>query len=362
MKSVIQRKLISQKKLITQGLLLALIGFVFNHAAAKNYAELPVAISNNAVAAVKLDRGWLLFSFNGLTQNKNWQAVTNLVMEFNLTKNQAFKITNVPYSDGRLASIAVTVKQKIYLFGGYTVSKNHEEKSTNEVYQFDPSTQNFSLFSTMPIPVDDTVALVYKNRYIYLISGWHDTGNISNVQILDTQSKKWFEGNKFPGKPVFGHAAGIVDNKLVVVDGVKVDSIINGKRQYKISAASYLGEIDPQDFTKINWQQLPNHPYKAKYRMAAVGVKNKHKIIFAGGSDNPYNFNGIGYNGIPSEPSDQVFAWDLQTKRWQELNPLKVASMDHRGLLKVDDSLFIIGGMLSDQTITNKITKYKIGD
>lgn len=27
----------------------------------------------------------------------------------------------------------------------------------------------------MPVPVDDSVALVYRDRYVYLVSGWHET-------------------------------------------------------------------------------------------------------------------------------------------------------------------------------------------
>ena len=59
-----------------------LIMFIFNfpvfEALAKEIGELPVAVSNNAVAAAKTRSGWQLFSFNGLTQNKDWRAVSNI--------------------------------------------------------------------------------------------------------------------------------------------------------------------------------------------------------------------------------------------------------------------------------------------
>ena len=156
-------------------------------------------------------------------------------MGFNLNTSQSSIIQNNPLKQGRLASIAVTVDNMIYLFGGYTVTENHEEKSMPDVYRFDPETREFKLFTQMPISVDDTVALVYRNRYIYLVSGWHDVGNIADVQILDTKTKKWFFATPFPGKPVFGHAAGIIGNQIIVADGVKVAAIVNEKRQYKMS-------------------------------------------------------------------------------------------------------------------------------
>ena len=317
--------------------------------------RLPQAVSNNAVAAAKNSKGWQIYSFNGLTKDKDWQAVSNTAMGYNVKTGESYSIITVPYSEGRLASIAVTVSGKIYLFGGYTVSAKHEEKSMADVYQFEPESQTFLLFSRMPIPVDDTVALVYKERYIYLISGWHDVGNIGTVQILDTQTKKWFFGTPYPGTPVFGHSAGIIDNQMVINDGVKVTGVKALRRQFDMSAESYLGTIDDADFTQIDWLRLPQHPGKAKYRMAAKGVKSLSQIIFVGGSDNAYNYNGIGYNKIPSEPSNQVFAWDLNNKRWIQHKPTTSATMDHRGMIELGGQLYILGGMQRHQQVSDQV-------
>lgn len=340
--------------------IIVLVGLVIFTANTKEVGKLSYPISNNAVAAAKTVSGWQLYSFNGLTEKKDWQAVSNLAMGFSLEKKTPYVISSVPYREGRLASIAATVNNKVYLFGGYTVAESDQEKSMPDVYQFNPETQTFKLYSTMPTPVDDSVALVYQQRYIYLISGWHDTGNVNDVQILDTLTQKWFKGTPFPGKAVFGHAAGIIDNQLVVVDGVKVAGKINGKRQYKISPVSYSGTIDPDDFTQITWSQLPVHPGNAKYRMAAVGLSEKSQIIFAGGSDNPYNYSGIGYNGSASEPSEQVFAWNTKLKKWQKLPPLNIPTMDHRGLLNVDEKLYVVGGMKAKQQVSNIVSEYSL--
>lgn len=331
-------------------------------ASAQKIAELPIAVSNNAVSAVKTSSGWQLLSFNGLTKNKDWRAVTNTAMGLDLATKTPYLINSVPFKEGRLASIAVTVNNKVYLFGGYTVSESHAEKSMPDVYQYDPETKTFSLFSNMLIPVDDSVALVYQNRYIYLISGWHDVGNIADVQILDTHTKRWYLGTPYPGEPVFGHAAGIVNNTMVVIDGVKVAGISQGKRLYAMSSQSYLGKIDPKDFTKIHWQKLPPHPEKAKYRAASSGSKQLNSIIFAGGSDNPYNFNGIGYNGTPSKPSKLVFSWNIKTNQWRTLTPLNQASMDHRGLLAVDENYYLLGGMGEMQTVNGNVMHYRVTD
>ncbi len=52
--------------------------------------------------------------------------------------------------------------------------------------------------------------------------------------------------------------------------------------------------------TKIQWTKLPNHPGNARYRIAAGGSEKDQKIYFSGGTDNPYNYNGIGYDGKPA--------------------------------------------------------------
>ena len=327
---------------------------------AKVVGQLHTPIANNAVAGAKTKAGWQLFSFNGLLAGKDHHAVTNLAQVYNVSSGKSELIKTVPFKNGRLASIAVTVDNMIYLFGGYTVSADHQEKSLADVYQFNPQTKEFTLFTQMPISVDDTVALVYQDRYIYLVSGWHDVGNVADVQVLDTKTKYWFYATPYPGKSVFGHGAGIVGNQMVVADGVKVAGIKNNRRQYEMSASSWLGTINPKNLTQIDWQELPKHPGKAKYRMAVAGVATQHKIIFAGGSNNPYNYNGIGYNKIPSEPSNEVFAWDLKAAKWQTLKPLATSSMDHRGLIEIDDKLYIIGGMGEKQVVTGTVSVYDL--
>ena len=340
------------------GFILSFLVLLFTYSKpsqSKEIGQLPVAITNNAVAAAQNQQGWQLYSFNGLLTNKDWQSVSNKAFSFDLQTTKSQIVNNVPFKQGRLASIAVTVNNKIYLFGGYTVAADHQEVSMPDVYQFEPTTQSFSLFTKMPIPVDDTVALVYQNRYIYLISGWHDVGNVTDVQVLDTQTKKWFFATPYPGASVFGHAGGLVNDSMVIADGVKVSGVIDNKRQFAMSRQSYIGVINPKDFTQIAWKALPPHPGSAKYRMAATGSQSKQQIIFVGGSDNPYNYNGIGYNGKPSAPNASAFAWDLQSQQWLEYKPAELASMDHRGLIEIEEQFYIVGGMLDSQKVTNKI-------
>lgn len=323
---------------------------------------LPAPTANNAVAIVNSSSGSKLYSFMGLGPGKTYRDVHSNAVEVDIASGTVSALDPVPGNAGRLAGIAVTLGNQIYIFGGYTVASDGGEKSSPSVNRFDPETQTYQAMAPMPVPVDDTVALPYQERFIYLVSGWHDTDNVPLVQVFDTCENVWFRASDYPGPPVFGHAGGIVDGifggRMIIADGVKV--VPRDEGRYKASATVYLGEIDPGDPAKIAWKELPAHPGKALYRMAAAGDPADNRVLFAGGSTNPYNFNGIGYNGMPSAPSDRVFAYQLDTGSWQEVTRTPVATMDHRGLLLDGNDAYIVGGMLDGQVVSNRVIHIRL--
>ncbi len=323
---------------------------------------LPIPISNNAVAAAEGPDGPTLYSFNGLKSGKGWKDASNAAFACIISIKDCEEIASVPVNEGRLASSAVTVADKIYLFGGYSVAEDGDEVSTPEVFAFDPQTQEYKRLADMPTPVDDMVVLPYRGRYIYLVSGWHDEGNVSLVQLYDTQSDSWSMATEFPGKPVFGHAGGLADNSMIITDGVAVAGLVDGKRKFAAAPFSWRGDIDPDNPAKITWRAIDAHPGGAQYRMAAMGDNDRGLILFAGGGDNPYNYDGIGYDGVPAKPTDRIFGYDLKTDQWAELGKLAEPSMDHRALVKSGDDHYIIGGMEADQAVTARIMKFRIDD
>ena len=321
---------------------------------------LPAPVANNAVTQVNVGNDQYLLSFNGLLKDKDYRAVTNQAFMLKVGDKAWQQIPDVPIAQpidgltGRLASIATTVKGKAYVFGGYTVAKNHSEVSVPDVYAFDVIDKSYQLLAPMPVPVDDSVALPYQDRYIYLVSGWHNDGNVNLVQVYDTQNDRWQQASPYPGKPVFGQAAAIVDNKMVVCDGVRVDVHLDKRRSYAPETACYIGTINDKTPYKIDWRKLEHPTGIARYRMAAIGDKQSQSAYFIGGSDNPYNYSGIGYNGVPSTADNQVWRLDFSDFSWH-LSDSQQASMDHRGLVKLGDTLFTIGGMLPAQTVTSQV-------
>jgi hypothetical protein len=114
-----------------------------------------------------------------------------------------------------------------------------------------------------------------------------------------------------------------------------------------------MGKIDHKNPGKITWSKLPAHPGNARYRIAAGGSEKDARIYFSGGTGNPYNYNGIGYNGQPSEPSPATFAFNVKTEKWETVQEnLDDPTMDNRGLLVIPQGLVTLGGMEKGQHVT----------
>lgn len=338
----------------------ATLGFLLSAcAAAPGPQTLPAPHSNNAVALAQGRGGPTLYSFNGLTAGKTQADTSRRAFACPLDK-PCRQLADVPVAEGRLASTAVTVANTIYLFGGYSVAPDGSEVSTPDVLAFDPVSEDWSRRADMPIPVDDTVSFAYKDRYIYLVSGWHDNGNVSAVQVYDTHTDRWSRATDYPGAPVFGHAGGRVGNKITIAGGVTVIGMVEGKRQFGLSNEAWLGTIDSDNPAKIGWRKLPPFPGIGRYRMAARGDAQRGQIIFAGGGDNAYNYNGVGYDGVQAKPGKCIFAWDVSEPGWVELGDMPAARMDSRGLLKVEDRYFLIGGLDDRLKVLNTVTEFTI--
>lgn len=317
-------------------------------------------ISNNAVTSTVVDGNPYLYTFLGLESGKSYEDVSDFAARYNVENETWEEISGVPDEIGRLGSTAEVVNGNIYIFGGYTVAEDGSEVSTHEVFKYNPADSSYEQVANMLLPVEDAVSLVYQDRYIYLVSGWNNTNNVSNVQVYDTQTNSWEHATPYPGPPVFGHAGGIVGNTMILSDGVQA-IVDEGERIFNMSPGSIKGEINAENPTEITWTRINKHPGNARYRMAAIGIESPvEMVVFVGGSTNPYNYNGIGYNLKPSTPENTVFAYRLDTEEWVELGAQPSPSMDHRGIAKANGEYYIIGGMLNNQQVTDMVQKFTV--
>lgn len=329
---------------------------------ARDLAPLPAPVSNNAVAVVNNRSGSYLFSLMGIGSGLSFGDITSKAYWLRVGSQHWQPLRDVPGRHGRIAATALGLNGQVYVFGGYTVAPDGTEKTFPGGFALDPLSGGYRPLAPMPVPVDDSVSVSYGGRYVYLISGWHDDGNVHQVQIFDTVLDHWAEATPYPGPAVFGHAGGIVGNHIVIADGVSVTTGKDMKHSFHASGACYVGTIDPAKPRHIDWREIPAHPGTPLYRMAAAGIRTDGHdlVIFAGGSPNPYNYNGVGYDGQLSPPSDRVFAYDLTAKAWRDIGRLPVATMDLRGLLHTPDGFVIAGGMHAGPKVTTRVVSFKL--
>jgi N-acetylneuraminic acid mutarotase len=323
-------------------------------AAEEQYQPLPAPVTNNAVAAVKIDGQLLVYSFMGLGPQKSWSAVSNAAYALNVRYDKWTALRPAPGS-GRLGTVAAGAEDQVFLFGGYVLDPSGLEKIIPDVSIYDPTGLRWHNGPDMPVPVRDAVAGVYRDRYIYVIGGLAMTGPTHQVQIYDAQEKKWLQGTPSPGTPVFGHAGTVTGDTILYVDGAEQNPTAGGLK-YVASDECWTGKIDHHDPRKIEWKKLPAHPGVARYRIAAGGSEKAQRIYFAGGSDTVYDFTGVGLDGKLAEPSPVIFALNLKNDSWETINENNPKpTMDHRGLIVTVDGLVVIGGMATGQKVVGTV-------
>ena len=139
---------------------------------------------------------------------------------------------------------------------------------------------------------------------------------------------------------------------------------MTGADGFTISDAVMVGQIDPDgtgDLTNIAWETLAAHPGDPTYRAAvSSGAALDGQLLLLGGTDNPFNFDGIGYNGQPSNPLDQAMLFDPDSQEWTsiDVDGNVLPTMDHRGLVTVDGGFTTIGGMAGPGIVTDEVVFY----
>lgn len=337
----------------TRLFLLVLVAWQYARAAPEQFQSLPVPLSNNAVAAVRLRGQLLIYSIMGLGASRTWNSVSNATYALNAKYDTWTMVKPVP-GPGRLGAVAIGLKEQIFLFGGYVPDPSGNETIVSDVSIYEPIPLRWYRGAEMPVGVRDSVAGAYRDRYIYVVGGLARTGPTNRVQVYDTEADKWFEATPSPGAPVFGHAGSIVNDTIVYVNGGAKSP--NPPPGYAASDECWMGKIDHHDPKKIQWSRLPPQPTAARYRIAAGSAEKEQKIYFAGGSPAIYDFNGIALDGKPAEPAPTVFAFNLKSNLWETIDDhMPHPTMDHRGLVVTSGGLILVGGMVQGPQVTNTV-------
>lgn len=313
---------------------------------------LPSPVTNNAVAAGFIDGEQWVFSVLGVDSTKRWSGITRRATAWSSRSGRWREIAPVPGVDGRLAATAQFVRGRLFVFGGYTVDSAGKERSVSAVDSYDPLTDRWSGGAPMPIAVDDAVSGVYRDSLVYVISGWHNSDNVRDVQVYDVVRNRWSSATPIPGPGVFGHSGGMAGETLVFVDGAVRRP---GPVHYALRKQTWIGTVNAQRPLEIHWRAGPERKGKSLYRAAAG--RCGPLVMFVGGTHSPYNYDGIGYDHRPSAPVATVWAFDTKSLAWRRLADAPVATMDHRALAVVGDRGWVIGGMRDDQRVSASIVQ-----
>jgi len=318
-------------------------------------------VANNAVAAATIDGRELVFSFLGLGPGRDYRAMTRRAFVLDVEAGRWTPLPDMPGEVGRLAATAQALGDRVYVFGGYAVAADGTETTSPAVDIYDAHTRRYTSGAPIPVPVDDTVSGLWRNRLIYLVSGWSTSDNVAAVQAYDPSSNRWMHATPIPGTPVFGHAGGIAGDTIVYCGGAKVQAPQVPK--YAPADECWRGDIDPSDPSHIAWRTIAHHPGAPRYRAAAgtVDAGDVVGVMFVGGTTNPYNYNGVGYDGRPSEPEASSWMYDVRRDAWRAGPVATAPTMDHRGLVRSGSTWWTVGGFTGGQAVSAQVTRFMPG-
>jgi len=311
----------------------------------------PEPVTNQATAVLIKDGDPCVYTFYGLDSSKRWLGVHNKVMKLNLTDGTPSIIGQVP-DLGRLASSASVINNMAYIVGGYAVLENGKEKSSDHLFIFNPVTEQFTAGATLPLPIDDHVQGVWREKLLYVISGWTDSLNTNAVQVYDPALDRWDHATSLPDEPgakVFGGSGMIVGDTIYFLGGAMFEKF------YPPSRAFYKGVIDPSNPYSILWSRARDYPGPFRYRSAAYQAGAS--IVFFGGSNETYNYNGISYDGKkPVEPNVTSLIYLVSTGQF--VTQPSEGVMDLRNIVVgLRGEILIIGGMNPRQKVSSEIRK-----
>ena len=314
--------------------------------------SLPEAVSNQAVSEGIVNGVPFLYSFGGIDSTKLYSGIHLRSYRINTKTGEAERIEDLPDTLGKIANAASRINDTIYVIGGYHVFQDGTERSSDRVHRFDISQNRFvEDGAKVPVPIDDQVQMVYKNRYIYLITGWSDKENVPSVQVYDALKNQWLEGTPVPDSNTFksfGASGSIIGDTIYYLGGASMGP------NFPIQSALRKGIINPVDPSEIEWTSRSLDPRFAGYRMGSF--ERKGKLFWIGGSNITDTYNAIASDGTGGvEPNHRILRFDGAIFI-EDFN--KNIPMDLRGIANIDDSLkYVIGGITKGQRTSQDIIK-----
>jgi hypothetical protein len=262
------------------------------------------------------------------------------------------EIDNLPDNRAKIASSANRIGDTIFIIGGYYVSANGTEISSKKVHRYDLKNDKFlEDGKDIPFAIDDQVQVVYRDSLIYVITGWSNTTNLTNVQVYDPLNDIWSQAIALPNislYKVFGGAGTIIKDTIFYFGGARIGG------SFPANYGLIKGVINPNNPLDIQWTDISPDLQTLGYRTACTNVNED--VHWIGGSETSYNYNGIAYNGSgPVDPSGNILISNPENRSVWFKDVNDEIPMDLRGVASLSDtSKIIVGGMLAGPNVSNK--------
>ncbi len=314
--------------------------------------EMPEAVSNNAVTSAMVGEVPFVYSFGGIDSTKLFSGIHLRSYRLQTNTNLWEALPPLPDTLGKIGVAASTVKNRIYIMGGYHVLSSGAEVTSNKVHVFDPQLNTFLPDAMpMPVPVDDHVQVVWRDSLIYVITGWSNNNNVANVQLFNPASNSWQIATPVPNNSnfkVFGASGVIVGDTIYYAGGAEFGAA------FPLGTSFRKGAINANDPTQITWIADENLSFSG-YRMGASSYVNKP--IWFGGALVSYNYDGIAYNGSGGVPAiDRIQIYQPNSNQINSIFGVMPSLMDLRGVAKIAPNQFIIAGGMGASQITSRKT------
>jgi ribosomal protein L24E len=180
---------------------------------------------------------------------------------------------------------AVTVRNKIFIMGGYDISGNY----TANLDCYSPNGDSINSRADMPSGGDGFAVGVWRDSIIYRFGGRNWAGAINTVALYDIASDTWDTSTTpLPSALYFGCAA-ILGDTIVFSTGS------DGSNSF---ATTYLGLIDPTNPDSITWNPGADYPGGPLYAAGGGYVGNdwRHELLIAGGASGMVSASTYSYS------------------------------------------------------------------
>lgn len=178
---------------------------------------------------------------------------------------------------------------KLLIIGGFNFINN----ASNEVYEYDPATNSWSMKASLNIPrryIDTTVL----NGKVYVVGGINDTeGLLNSTEEYDFTLDKWVLKKEMPTKK-WGVSFVSLNNELYAIGGYTISASVSG------NATNMVDKYNPLTDT---WSKVPA---MNTYRGMTGAISLDGAIYVAGGADNATHFSDFEkYSGGSTIPSPE---------------------------------------------------------